>query len=258
LKAFQESFARFFEEPTREGLRNIIELNIGEQDNLDFKSEWPAYSKMAKHILAFSNSGGGCIIIGVQQNKDGTLESRGLDSLKDKAEIEKGVNVYIPNELKYEILDFSYSSSEYEKIIGKKFQVILVESNPEHIPFISKANNDGQGIRQNAIYIRRGTSSEEATYEELQKVINKRIETGYSTSSELKLEEHLAQLKVLYASIEKINYVGGIFNISKNFGKLILGESTKNPNYPEEDFEQFIARMISSKKLRIEKVLDIK
>lgn len=262
MRSLQERITRFFEQPTREGLREILEFNTGEQNNLDFKESWPSYSKMAKHILAFTNCGGGCIVLGVSQNNDGLLESVGLESLIDKSEIVKCISPFVPSEVTYEIMDFSYESSEYAKIVGKKFQVLFIESNPEHLPFISTKNGDG--IRENAIYIRKGTNSIEAPYEELQKVINRRIDTKYSSSSEMKLEEHLAQLKILYTNIERYHYkykessLGEMIGTFGNIGKLIFGEqeAVKNPNYPTEDYEQFINRMISMKKRKIERVVD--
>ncbi len=248
MKELREGFSQFFENPDREGLRDLLMANFGEQDNLDFKSEWSSFSKMAKHILAFANSGRGCIILGVLQKKDGALESIGLENILDKAKVGKKLDSYLPNALQYTIMDFKYDSSEYKKIIGKKFQVIFIEDTLGHIPFVAMSNGDD--IRKNAIYIRRGTSSEEANYEELQKVINRRIETGYSTSSEIQLEEHLSQLKILYSNITKNRLI--------NLGSLVISAlTTENPNYPDEDFEDFIIRMIKFKKERIEKELNI-
>lgn len=89
-----EGFSRFFEKPTREGLRDLIKSNIGETDYLDFKTEWPEYPKLAKHILALSNSGGGAIITGVKQNEDGTIESVGSNEIGDKEKITKGIKAY--------------------------------------------------------------------------------------------------------------------------------------------------------------------
>ena len=53
------------------------------------------------------------------------------------------------------------------------------------------------------MYIRRGTSTEEANNDELQKIINVRIETGYSTRREMNLQAHLKQLQLL---IDKVEY----------------------------------------------------
>lgn len=256
MKAIYESFSRFFEQPTRDGLRELLKINFGEQDNLDFKREWPVLSKIAKHILAFSNAGGGCIVIGVSQLEDGILDAVGIDSIIDKADISKGVRPYLPDELDYNILDFSFTNSEYEKIIGRKFQVILVEDKPQYMPFISEG--ESEGIKRDMIYIRRGTNSEIASYDEVQKLINRRIDTGYSSTSELKLEEHLAQLKVLYENISRYKYIGGINGVLRDAFQIFDGEKIPNEIYPEENFEKFIVQMIDRKKKRIEIALDLR
>ena len=48
-----------------------------------------------------------------------------------------------------------------------------------------------------------------------------------------------------------------------NFSKVLYGlpdeyEERDNPAYPDESYESFILRMIDRKKLKIEKVLDLK
>lgn len=256
MKGIFEAFAKFFERPTREGLRELLQTNYGEQDNLDFKRQWPSMPKIAKHILGFANSGGGCIVLGVEQEND-VLDAIGLKSLVDKAEVEKGVNRYIPTDVKFNVLDFSYTSSEYEKIVGKKFQVVMIEYKPQLIPFISKG--EGDGLKKDIIYVRRGTNTIPATYEDVQRLLNTRIETGYSSKSELDLEQHLAQLKILYANVNRFKYYGGINVMLQTAGGLMLrGEAKPNEAYPEEDFEGFITRMIEVKKKRIEKVLNLK
>ena len=153
---------------------------------------------MAKHILALSNSGGGAIIIGVRENDDGENEPIGIDEFSDKEKISKGLAKYFPGEVSWDVFEFKYEESEYPKLKGKKFQVLLVEYNSQYIPFLSlKA---GDGIKDNVVYVRRGTSSTEATHDDLQKIINERIETGYSSKYLLTLSEHLQQLKELYDS----------------------------------------------------------
>jgi len=127
----------------------------------------------------------------------------GIDKLIDKADIQKGIQKFIPVQLKYESLDFSFEDSEYPKIIGKKFQFVLVEDTPAYIPFVA---NDGKDIRKNAIYIRRGTATEEANYEELQEIFNRRLETGYSSQREFNLEKHLGELECLYRHIPRFDF----------------------------------------------------
>lgn len=96
-------------------------------------------------------------------------------------------------------MDFSYEESEYPKLKGKSFQVLFVEDDPTHLPFA--AVKDGPHVRGNAIYTRRGVATEEANYEELQRIINRRLETGYSSRRELDLKTHLEQLRVLYEQL---------------------------------------------------------
>jgi len=137
------------------------------------------------------------------------------------------------------------SSSEYPKLVSKKFQVLLVEDSPQYIPFV--ASGDGDGIRKNAIYTRHGTSTEEAKYEELQEIINRRIETGYSSREELGLDKHLGELKALYRSIPRYSGLAFGIDVSPFFAK--------NPKYPEEDFEDFVSRMVVEKKKIIESIV---
>ena len=40
-KAQHEAFADFFEQPTRDKLREVVQNNIGETDYLDFKADLP-------------------------------------------------------------------------------------------------------------------------------------------------------------------------------------------------------------------------
>lgn len=255
-KKLYEGFAKFFEEPTRENLRALLESNVGEIDLLDFKETWPSKYKLAKHVLAFSNSGGGVLVVGMAET-DGELTSVGLTELNDKADIEKSITPYLPNGIKYEVLDFSYSASEYAALVGKTFQVMLIEHDPKRIPYLCKKSGDG--LKDNVVYIRRGTSSTEATHEEVQKLINERIETGFSSSSVLELEEHLEQLKTLYSSTKKHKNMGLSIGLSAAAMMAFdsMFEKEANPHYPKESYDEFVANMIMKKKKRIQSVLEV-
>lgn len=242
-KQQHEGFAKFFEAPTRSALRAVIKDSIGETDYLDFKTDWPEYTKLAKHILALSNSGGGALIVGVSENDDGTHEPTGLKELRDKEKVSKGIKKYLPESLSYEVLDFTYEDSEYARLKGKKFQVILVEYTPKHIPFLSK--KAGTNIQDNAVYVRRGTNSDEATHEELQKVINERIETGYSSAHLLELPDHIEQLKALYES-----KAANFDSLQAQF-RALAGDTSMMK------FKKFLAELIVRKKARIEEELDL-
>ncbi|HLF85913.1 MAG TPA: RNA-binding domain-containing protein, partial [Nitrospiria bacterium] len=237
--------AKFFEAPSRESLRDLLRNHIGELNDYDFKGQWPAYPKTARHILGFANSGGGCLIVGVEERDDKTFDPVGIDQLRDKADVQKGIQKCIPAQLKYEVLDFTYEASEYPKIVGKKFQVVLIEDHPQYIPFVSMS--DGDGIRASAVYVRRGTSTEEVNYEELQKMINRRIEKGYSSQGEFDLEKHLAELSVIYSRIPRFH------NPFQDTLEILRGWS-KNPQFPEGDYEAFVKGLIDEKKKIIERI----
>lgn len=259
-KGFREAFARFFENPTREALREVLKDNVGEFNELDFKETWPEASALAKHVLGIGNSGGGCIVIGVE---DGSLEPKGLANVEDKTKIVNSLKNYVPPPLLEitEIVDFVYDGSEYAKISGKMFQAVFIDDDKKHLPFVSL--RAGSSIRSNTIYVRRGAATEEANHDELQKLINARLETGYSSTKELDLQEHIQQLKVLFQQIDRhfVKSIGGFFGQSVvaigAIAKSLQIESVPNPKYPEEDFEAFMNRLITLKKKRIEEELDV-
>ncbi|WP_363796657.1 ATP-binding protein [Lysobacter firmicutimachus] len=190
-----EAFAVFFSKPTRDALRDVLKRSIGETDYLEFKGCWPEIPKVAKHILALANSGGGAMVVGVDQMSDGMLVPTGLDSLIDKADLMPRLRAFIPGGLEFQVIDFPYAASEYPELVGKMFQVLLVEDTPKLLPFL--ALKDGDGVRANAVYVRSGTRSAEADHRGLQSVLNRRIETGHSNQPGLDLEKHLMQLRVL-------------------------------------------------------------
>lgn len=259
-KDYRETLARFLKTRTREDLSEVLQDNVGELNELDFKETWPEASALAKHVLGIGNSGGGCIVVGIE---DGTLEPKGLAKVEDKTKIVNSLKNYLPSSLLgiTEIGDFVYDGTEYAKISGKSFQVIFVGDDKEHLPFISLRS--GRSIRSNTIYVRRGAATEEANHDELQKLINARLETGYSSTKELDLQQHIQQLKVLFQQIDRhlVRGMGGVFGQSlAAFGAMARSlqiESVPNPKFPEEDFDAFVNRLIKLKKKRIEEELDV-
>jgi predicted HTH transcriptional regulator len=238
-KSLHEAFTCFFENPTRDGLRKLLQNNFGETNQLDFKQDWGSFPTLARHILAIANSGGGCIVFGITQKDDKSLEATGLTVIQDKVDVASGFKKFLPTQLKHEVLDFSYIDSEYATLIGKKFQVVVVFDLPEYLPFVS--GSESTDIKRTAVYVRRGTASEEANYEELQKLMNRRIQTGYSTQSEFDLNKELQELKILYGQINRA--------ISAQRKVFI-------PEFPQEEYEDFIVRMIKLKKQRIESIIE--
>ncbi len=257
VKQIKDIMYELLQEPTRENFRRFMKGDTGEYDNVDFKSKWIEGEKLAKILLSFANSGGGIIVIGISESDDGMHVPIGIDALRDKASVDDSVRKYISSNLKYEILNFSYKSTEYQQLEGKNFQMIIVDDNPTHLPFISQA--DGKNIIQDTIYIRRGTKCEKIKTEELDKLLQRKIEAIYPlvSSTDLTLQEHLDQLKLLYKEVPE--YLrSNLFHTAQLFSQLMEDVSTKrrNPHAPKESYEQFINRMVEVKKKRIQKLLE--
>ncbi|MBD5584659.1 MAG: hypothetical protein HDQ88_06215 [Clostridia bacterium] len=92
----------------------------------------------------------------------------------------------------------------------------------------------------------------------------------------MSLKDHLMQLECLYNELPKkvkmlvrkadvssiTSSISATLSLFAKASKTWFGqdeyEEIDNPNYPEESYEAFILRMIKYKKLKIEKVLDLK
>ena len=246
LKEQHESFANFFTTPTRDSLRELLRRNIGETDYLDFKSEWPETPKLAKHILAIANSGGGALVVGVAQHADGSLLPNGLLALKDKSALVPPLGAYLPKTLQYEILDFSFTASEYPALVGKSFQVLLIEDTPKELPFL--ALKDGDGLRANAVYVRSGTSSSEAGHVELQTLINRRVETGHSNQAALDLDKHLGQLRTL----DEVRPNNDCW-----INSYLINELSRYDDRESSDHKDFIEEAYELKKAQIMRLLEL-
>jgi hypothetical protein len=267
-KTIHEDFARFFETPSRDSLRVFLKDHMGELRNCDFKESWPEHAPVAKHLLGLANVGGGCLIIGVKENDDKTLSPVGIAQLKDKIDIINGVKHFLPEPLlgALEIGDFPYDAAEYPTLVGKRFQVAFVHARPEAVPFV--AQRSGEGVRACAIYIRREGGTEEATYEEVQRLIKQRLAASPQTAQARDLKEHLEELKVLYGEIPEDFEVGsplvrgmfeGIANSIRASGLsgMFAGEWEPNPDYPTEDYQSFVRRLLDAKKKLIENLLGL-
>lgn len=268
-KQIRDMVYKLLNEPTLDNFREFIEGQTGEHNAIDFKEKWIDKVSLVKEILSIANAGGGFIVFGIKENEDKTFEPLGIESLNDKAQISNDIKSFISSDLEYEVYDFEYSSAEYEKLQGRKFQMLHIEDTPEFIPFLSKREG-GEGsnkVFSDRIYTRRGTSCESANEAEIRQLIQRRIEHIYPNAGQpLTLTEHLEQLQMLYSKIEKhqVVYKNAGFGammaaLSESIGG-IVGKSEKIPNplYPDETYEEYVSRMIVEKKKKIERVLDLR
>lgn len=258
--------------PSRDGFKTFLKESCGELDNIDFKEKWISKGKLAKIMLAMANTGGGVIVLGIQENKDDNYLAVGIDELKDAADVEKEIKKLVPRNLSYSVLNFIYDDEIYGEYAGKKFQAIIIADAPEQLPFFSIGASDD--IEKDCVYVRRGTSSEKASARDFETMIQRKLENVFKESNDLSLKEHLEQLQFLYDSIPQkkrilvkkgnrfVGAMEGLQALSERmteiFGEPDQYEEVPNENYPSEDYEQFLVRMIDKKKLKIEKILDLK
>lgn len=195
----KEDIARFVSEPTREGLQDLIHYFGGEFDQYELKESWPLIPRIAKTVLAIANSGGGVIIFGI---RDATLDPVGLPEFASKQAVFETFNSYLPSPLMGEItlLDFEYTETTYQPLEGKKIQVLAIPDLPEAIPFVCEDewHKDDHHIRRGAIYVRSGTNTREATYEQIRALINRRLEALSPQSSTRRVRSELEQIELLH------------------------------------------------------------
>lgn len=255
----REAFAKFFEDPSRDKLHELINGSGGEFRDLDFKAEWPSKAQVAKQVLGLGNIGGGILVIGVEEQADGALKPVGIDAFTDKAAITGWLKGIVPPGLLADVVvhDFSYPGGEYGVIQGMKFQVMFVAPDEDQMPFLPL--REGEKIAAGTVYVRRDGLVEAATYEEVQKIINTRIERGHSSQPQLDLKSHFDQLRVLYGEIQPTRQsgLGWLFaNVTKPMWTEALGgKEEPNPLYPSESLEQFVSSQIIVKKLVIQRLL---
>jgi predicted HTH transcriptional regulator len=226
---YPKSLPNFMKNPSHETLKELLLHNTGETDFLDFKTKWTEFSKMAKHVLAIANSGGGCIIVGVSQNDEGAISLTGLseDDFLDKADIDNKLENLLPKYLKYRTEDFHFASDQLI-LQNKRFQVLIIEYDPKYVPYTSVVHRNE--LRYGAIYVRQGTKSLEASNDKLVEIITRKVQSGGSGVNDFTLKEHLNQLKELYEELASHN---------------------------KGEYGNFIAELIERKKERIRQLLDI-
>ena len=247
-QSWKEDMYEFFKDPNREKLREVLQSYDAENDNLDFKTQWIDHSKLAKHTLAFANSGGGAIVFGIRENDDGTFDVEGLDQFKDKSDI--AIDQYLPEEAEnlYEIVEFNFGSSEWDALEENLFQVLLVDYSPLSLPLF--ATKGGSDVNQDEIYIRDNTKSIEAGKSELENLINRRVKAELEQESG-DLREDISQLRTL------CNYKGGsVLSLFTDSGSYGLADQLKSQG--QKEFERYIDSRIQRKKDQIDETLGIK
>lgn len=254
----------FFREPTLEAFSDFLEKNVGEGSQVEFKGRWISDVKLAKIMMGMANSGGGCIVIGISEETDGTITATGIpagDKVYDPADFSKIVEKYLPQKVtKYiSIKNFFYDNDVYGSLKGKKFQVVFISVEISDLPIIceSDGQRENEKLRRGEIYIRRGSTTDLINYDELQEILSHSIEAKRRVRQDITLEDELEQLKALYDAIPVSIYKNS-FSAFKQSNFTMINSfwgHTENKVFPKQSFEEFLKEMIEDKEEKIRKAL---
>ncbi|WP_199425723.1 AlbA family DNA-binding domain-containing protein [Thermaerobacillus caldiproteolyticus] len=249
---FLNTFNLESKELDKASLVRLIRDYYGESNELDFKETLIEKGKLAKHILAMVNSGGGTIIFGISDNN----KPVGIEDNQDITDIQKQLSSLLPEHLNVYSQKIKYENDElYGEFSNKTFLIFHIPTQNRYIPFLAKKSSGD--LKDNVIYIRKNSSTTIATNNDIENMIKKRVYEVYQDLSSLSLEEHLNQLKILYSSISKYNQVHAISAALENVANAFWLTKEKNKHYPRESFDEFISRMINKKKKKIEKIIEV-
>src|SRR5262249_14988719 len=133
---------------------------------------------------------------GLEELGNGRIRAVGVDAIIDKTDFKRQVGCYLPDQLGYEVVDCTYETSDYADLNGKVFRLIVVEYDPKHLPYMPK--KESSNLKLFDVYVRNVGATERANYAQMQDIFNRRIESHYSSAREISLQEHLAELKLLF------------------------------------------------------------
>lgn len=162
---------------SREELIQAAESKNNEEIFLDFKSEFDpnsngAWCEVLKDIAAFANTGGGIILIGVNDN--GTSSEANLDALRktDPATFTDKVFKYTGIQFSgFEILDIDRSGFAAIGILVKYTFPPLVFIKPGTYQDPNNPKKQKTGFGQGVLYFRHGTKSEPANSFDVSRIV---------------------------------------------------------------------------------------
>ncbi|MGM0509352.1 MAG: RNA-binding domain-containing protein [Fusobacteriota bacterium] len=133
-------------------MKLIEEIKLGESKNMEFKKELPNGNQLAKTVIAFSNTGGGKLIIGVDDSRN----IIGIDD-KDIFELQDKISSIIYDTCYPNIIPELYISNIKEK------QLLVIEVYRGNLkPYYLKSVGKKEGT-----YIRVGSTNRKASYENI-------------------------------------------------------------------------------------------
>ena len=179
------------EEPFNEALLSHLFTRKYETADVDFKetletARGSSFPKVAKHFFGMSNYGGGFLLVGFRPRLTGGYDPIGLPSTfhLDQAELQGKFNGLssTPLSIGYRELDRVVNG------VAGRFAVVYIPPAPAVVvPTSDGAFVDGRGrqrlaFRKGEVLIRRGTSTERATPQEVEAIRTRARATAYRIS----------------------------------------------------------------------------
>jgi len=232
----------------------MIEALLFEEESttLDFKQEQYSFinandhqkSELLKDVLAFANAWrriDAYILIGVEEVKGRRSKVLGIDDELDDASLQQFVNSKTQRPLIFE-----YKNAQIE---GKKIGLITIPINERPIYL----KQDYGKLKRNIVYIRRGSSTDEATPDEIVKmgIANQSeqnipvLKFSFANSDEkLCLEQNIQIFSKILELPQNIVIPDYIESKSSNQFKSMLSYTTANKNYYRELIDFYYCALI--------------
>lgn len=235
----------------------LVSQPLEEENQLEFKKEWIEAQKLAKIMLGMANLGGGIIIFGVEENANKTAKLVGLSEFKDKAVFQSEVKRWLPQSMCFKLSNYDFSCDEEKSIPIPRglYQVIFVCSEDKDLPYLLSGNTGSE--QEGSIFIRRGTQTVLANREEINAMVDKKINALLNEKSNLELEEHLRQLYMLYENKKVEDPFSSSISGSLNPIVAFLKSNMEIKKDAKKEYNNFLAELIEKKQNKIKTLLNL-
>lgn len=231
----------------RDFLGILLTPNLEELDDLELKSVC-TYNKIAKTLIAMSNTRGGIMILGVEdanenQNKPGIIgiPENSINQYIDKTKVKDGLEPYILPKLlpsiHHKVYDYRHNEvgNTHPLVDGKIFVVFNVTPDKKDLPYYPKKAVEGNIT---GLLVRRGASCVLANEQDIERIFEDRLSVITDPKG---LNQDIEDLELLCSHIKPTTP----FNIN-------IRDIT-NDMYTEKEysFNSIIKELIKLKKSRI-------
>ncbi|QKF83364.1 RNA-binding domain-containing protein [Halarcobacter ebronensis] len=170
-------------------MRLIEQISLGESKTLEFKQELPENKKIAKTVISFSNTAGGKLIIGVDDDRNIVgIEEENIFELQDK------IASIIYDNCTPNIIPEIYTVNCEGKLL-----LVVEVFRGNLLPYYLKSEGKNQGT-----YIRVGASNRKAEYENILELERQKRNIGFDEEVNYDIEFESLDLTPLYESFKSV------------------------------------------------------